>query len=233
MNENTNALRVADLDSDDKPREKALKHGIGVLTNAELIAIVLGSGLPGKSVISLSQEMLNRADNNLYKLSKLTIQQLCKSFKGVGPAKAISLAAAFELGTRCNTTMEDLDPVCRSSKDAYNLMRQQLQRLTVEEFWVLHLSRSGRLISKQLISRGGTSATVVDVKIVIKGALENLASTIILVHNHPSGNLVPSPQDDALTQRIKKAAELMEIKVVDHIVIAQGGFYSYADEGRL
>lgn len=227
------SLRVADLDTGDKPREKALAHGISTLSNAELIAIILGSGMPGKSVIALSQEILRDNDQRLSRVSRQSITEMCRKYTGIGPAKAISLAAAFELGTRCADDMAVSDEPIRSGEDVYRIMRQQLQRLNNEEFWVLHLSRANRLTSRDCISRGGTSATVVDIKLILKSAIDKLSAGIILVHNHPSGNLSPSGPDDEITRRVKASAALMDIRVLDHIIIGPGGYFSYNDEGRL
>lgn len=233
MSDLTGVLKVSDLDDGDKPREKAMTAGISSLTNAELMAIILGSGMPGKSVISLSQEILREADGRLSRVARLTIAEMVKKYAGVGPAKAVSLAAAFELGTRCADDMAVADVAITSAADVYKLMRSKLQRLNNEEFWVLNLSRANRVMSQDCVSRGGTSATVVDVKMVLKSAIDRLSSAIILVHNHPSGNLNPSGQDDTLTAKIKKGAELLDIRVLDHIIISPAGYYSYNDQGRL
>ena len=233
MSDDVNTLKVADLDDGDKPREKALTSGIGSLSNAELMAIILGSGMPGKSVISLSQEILRDADGRISRIARLSLAEMMKKYRGVGPAKAVSLAAAFELGVRCADDMAICDMAIGSGTDIYKLMRGKLQRLNNEEFWVVHLSRANRVLSQECISRGGTSATVVDVKLILKSAIDKLSSAIILVHNHPSGNLRPSGQDDNITSRIKKGAELLDIRVLDHIIISPEGYYSYNDEGRL
>ncbi|MDE6802071.1 MAG: DNA repair protein RadC [Muribaculaceae bacterium] len=233
MSDDVNTLKVADLDDGDKPREKALTSGIGSLSNAELMAIILGSGMPGKSVISLSQEILRDADGRISRIARLSLAEMMKKYRGVGPAKAVSLAAAFELGVRCADDMAICDMAIGSGADIYKLMRGKLQRLNNEEFWVVHLSRANRVLSQDCISRGGTSATVVDVKLILKSAIDKLSSAIILVHNHPSGNLRPSGQDDNITSRIKKGAELLDIRVLDHIIISPEGYYSYNDEGRL
>ncbi|MCI9607522.1 MAG: DNA repair protein RadC [Muribaculaceae bacterium] len=225
--------RIADLSEDDRPREKAMRHSVRSLSNSELIAITLGGGLPGKSVMDLSREMLAAADNSLDKLSRMSIAEMCKCFKGVGPAKAVSLSAAFELGIRCRDEKARANDVVRSSKDAYTYMRAYLERLDHEEFWILTLSRSNRITDRIRISQGGTSATVVDVKMLIKAALDRLASGIIAIHNHPSGNDRPSVEDDRLTGKIKEAAGLLDMKLLDHLIIAGDTYYSYNDNGRL
>ncbi len=225
--------RISDLDDSDKPREKALTHGIRSLSNAELLAIVFGSGLPGKSVINLSQEILASCGNRLSRLSRMSIHEVVKNYNGIGPAKAISLAAAFELGCRCRDEQATEDPLIRDSNSVYEIMRGKLERLNHEEFWVLMLSRSNRVIYEYQASRGGTANTVVDIKLLMKKAIDLLASTIVLVHNHPSGNSKPSIEDDRLTQRIKDAAQFLEIKLLDHIIITPSEYYSYNDEARL
>lgn len=225
--------RIADLDESDKPREKALSQGIRSLSNAELLAIIFGSGLPGKSVISMSQEVLASCDNRLSRLSRMSIHEMKKSFKGVGTAKAISLAAAFELGLRTRDEDAALDPQIKNSTDIYNMMRVKLERLEYEEFWVLYLSRSNRVIYEECMSKGGVSGTVTDIRLILKRAIELLASGIILVHNHPSGNLRPSPDDDRITTKAKEAAKLLDINVLDHLIITPTSYFSYTDNGRL
>ena len=225
--------RIADLDEGDKPREKALTQGIRSLSNAELLAIIFGSGLPGKSVISMSQEVLASCNNRLSRLSRMSIHEMKKSFKGVGTAKAISLAAAFELGLRTRDEDAALDPQIKCSTDIYNMMRAKLERLEYEEFWVLYLSRSNRVIYEECMSKGGVSGTVTDVRLILKRAIELLASGIILVHNHPSGNLRPSPDDDRITTKAKEAAKLLDINVLDHLIITPTDYFSYNDNGRL
>lgn len=225
--------RVADLDIDDKPREKALKNGIQSLSKAELMAIILGSGIVGKSVIALSQDILRDNDNSLHRLSQMSIDELCTRYKGIGPAKAISLKAAVELGTRSVEDGQSLPDQIRGGHDIYDLMRQKLQNINYEEFWVLHLSRSNRVIARECVSRGGTAGTVVDTKLILKSAINKLASSLILVHNHPSGTLRPSIEDDNITRRIKEAAKLLDMRLLDHVIIASTGYYSYNDEGRL
>ncbi len=225
--------RIADLDDSDKPREKALSQGIRSLSNAELLAIIFGSGLPGKSVISMSQEILASCDNRLSRLSRLSIHEMKKRFKGIGTAKAISLAAAFELGLRTRDEDAALDTQIKNSTNIYNMMRVKLQRLEYEEFWVLYLSRSNRVIFEECMSKGGVSGTVTDIRLILKRAIELLASGIILVHNHPSGNLRPSPDDDRITTKAKEAAKLLDINVLDHLIITPTDYFSYNDNGRI
>lgn len=226
-------LRVHDLDGDDRPREKALRLGIQSLSNAELLAIIFGGGIPGKSVIHLSQEILRDNDNRLSRLAKMSIHEMSSKYKGIGPAKSISLAAAFELGLRCGADLKESDPRITGSDEAYRLMYPSLCRLNYEEFWVLHLSHANRLIAKECLSSGGTASTLVDVKLLMKRAVDKLSSGLILVHNHPSGNLMPSIQDNQLTLRIKQACQILDIRLLDHLIVASSGYYSYNDEGKL
>lgn len=226
--------RIADLSDDDKPREKALRHGIRSLSDTELIAILLGGGIQGKSVIELSREVYDACGKSLSDMAQMSIRSMCTRFQGIGPAKAITIAAALELGGRRKDIKGDVKPQIKCAADAYEDIRNYVENLPTEEFWVMLLSRSNRVIARECISRGGTAATVVEPKLVFKRAIEHLASSIILVHNHPSGNLNPSPQDDALTRKLKDAGSLMDINVIDHlIIIPNGGYYSYADNGRL
>ena len=228
------STRILDLSKDDMPREKALAHGIRSLSDAELMAIIFGGGLPGVSVIDMARGILRDCDNRLDMLARLSMNELMSKYKGVGPAKAVSLAAAFELGRRNREqAMAHEDPQIRSSKDAVDLMRPMLEALEYEEFWVLMLSRSNRVTYKRCISQGGTASTVVDVKLLLKRAIDCLAEGIILVHNHPSGNASPSVEDDRLTSRIKDGAKILGINVLDHIIIARGKSYAYADNGRI
>lgn len=233
--ENVSSLRMAERDSADKPREKALKYGVDHLTNSELIAIILGSGLPGTSVLDLATDILKTNDNRLSNVARMSILELCTRYKGVGNAKAISLLAAIELGSRCVNafSMEMENPQIRSSSDVYNLMTHNLQRIEHEEFWVLFLNQANRVQSRERISIGGVAGTIADIKIIMKMAINRLAAGIIAVHNHPSGTLKPSIQDDNLTRKIKESCNFFDIKLLDHVIITPKAFYSYNDEGRL
>ncbi len=228
------SIPIKNLGEDDKPREKALAQGIRALSDAELVAIIFGGGLPGMSVVDMARGILRDCDGRVDRLASLTMDEMMGKYKGVGPAKAVSLAAAFELGRR-NREQASLheDPQIRSSADVVRLMQPTLESLEYEEFWVLMLSRSNRVRYRRCISQGGTASTVVDVKLLLKRALDCLAEGIILVHNHPSGNPSPSGQDDSLTRRIKEGAALLDIRVLDHVIIARGNSYSYMDNGRL
>lgn len=224
--------KIANLPDSDKPREKAIQQGIRALSDAELLAIIIGTGIPGKSVIDMSHEILAECNNNLNMLASMTIPEISRRFKGVGPAKAVSIAAALQLASRFRDCADQRKQVV-SSKDAYLYMRRFVQHLPTEEFWILILSRANTILRAECISRGGTSATYVEPKLVVKRALDYLAAGIILVHNHPSGNRRPSPDDDRLTKKIKDAAALLDIAVLDHIIITPSDHFSYRDEGRL
>ncbi|MDE5752142.1 MAG: DNA repair protein RadC [Duncaniella sp.] len=228
------SIRISDLQEDDKPREKALSTGIRSLSDAELIAIIFGGGLPGLSVVDLARTILIDCDGRVDNLARLSMNELMSKYKGVGPAKAVSLAAAFELGRRNReSSLNREDPQIKGSGDVVSLMQPLLSEIEYEEFWVLMLSRSNRVTFKRCISQGGTAATVVDVKLLLKRAIDCLAEGIILVHNHPSGNRLPSGEDDSLTRRICDGARILGIRVLDHVIIARGAYYSYADEGKL
>lgn len=226
-------LRISDLSDDDKPREKAMRHGVGSLSNAELLAIIFGGGLPGMSVVQLSQDILRSVDNKLSALARKTIGQMTRSYKGIGPAKAIALAAAFELGARCRDEEPAELTQVTDSRVAYRYIRGYMERLDYEEFWVMLLNRGNRIMSAVCVSQGGTAMTVVDIKKVIRAALDTMASAIIVAHNHPSGALYPSDDDDRLTRKIKDAAALLDVKLLDHLIVASNSYYSYADQGRL
>lgn len=226
--------RIHDLGDDEKPREKALSLGIRALSDAELVGLIFGGGLPGVSVVDLARGILKDCDNRVDYLARMSMDELMAKYKGVGPAKAVCLAAAFELGRRNKEQMADNDDaVIRSSEDVVRMMSPSVSGLDYEEFWVLMLSRSNKVKYRRCISQGGTAGTVVDVKLLLKRAVDCLASGIVLVHNHPSGNPQPSPEDDRLTKKIKEGAAYLDIRVLDHVIIARNKSYSYMDEGRL
>lgn len=216
----------------DRPREKLMSQSSGLLTDSELLAILIGHGNREENAVELCQRILHSVDHDLVRLSRLTIDDLMK-FKGIGEAKAVSIAAALELGRRRQKSELGDQFEIRCSNDVYRFLKSQLQDLNFEEFWILLLDRGNKVISQEMISRGGVAGTVVDAKLVFKPALERFASYIILSHNHPSGNLSPSAQDISLTNKLKKAGELLDIKVTDHVIITAHGYYSFADEGRL
>ena len=185
---------ISDLSEEEKPREKALAKGIRSLSNAELLAVIFGGGLPGVSVIDMSRDILAMVDNKLAPLAGMSIPAMVKTFHGVGIAKAVALSAAFELGLRCRDENADRKQISvRSSDDAFRFIRHRFEHLDHEQFWIIILNRANRIVTDICISSGGTAMTVVDVKIILREAIDRMASAIILAHNHPSGNLAPSP----------------------------------------
>ena len=227
-----NKLGIKSWAEEDRPREKMIEKGSHVLTEAELIAILIGSGSRDETAVELSKRILSSVGNNLNALGKLNINDLTR-FKGIGEAKAVSVVAALELGRRRNETEIIKRNKITSSKDVFDILKPILIDLPFEEFWLLILNRANLVIKKEMISRGGVSGTVVDTKIIFKAAIENYASSIIICHNHPSGNLKPSEADIRITKNIKEAGKLMEIPLLDHLIVAETGFYSFADEGML
>ncbi len=221
---------ITNWSEDDKPREKLMLKGKNVLSDAELIAILIGSGSRNETAVDLSKRILASVDNNLNALGKLTIQQLT-NFKGIGEAKAISIIAAAELGRR--RRVEDAVELKKitSSKMIFELMQPIIGELPHEEFWVLYLNNANKVLSKSQQGKGGITGTLVDVRLVFKTALELGATSLILCHNHPSGTLVPSEADKKLTQKLKVVGQNLDIYVVDHVIIAEQGYFSFADEG--
>lgn len=225
-------LTIKSWAEEDRPREKLLLKGKQNLTDAELLAIILGSGSRNESAVALAKRMLQSTDNNLEKFSRLSVKDLMK-FNGVGEAKAITISAVMEISRRRQLTDIRQMPQLRSSRDAYDLIGPMLADLTHEEFWILLLNRANRIMSKELISKGGTSGTIVDGKIVFRIALEKQASSIILCHNHPSGNLRASQADIALTKKMVAAGKNLDIMVLDHLIVTHAGYLSFADEGMM
>lgn len=230
--EYSTSRRILSWAEEDRPREKLLLKGKGALSDAELIAILIGSGTRELSAVDLSKIILQKASNNLNELAKLSLKDLIK-IKGIGEAKAISIAAALELGRRRKDSEVVRRPKITSSKDAYEQIRSYLMDLPHEEFWILLLTRSNEVIRPVQISQGGISGTVADPKIIFKSALEHLASSMILVHNHPSGNLKPSEADKELTRRLVTSGKLLDIPILDHLIVSELGYLSFADEGLL
>ena len=217
---------------DDRPREKLMIKGKNALSDAELIAILIGSGSRNESAVQLSKRILSKFDNNLNALGKLSIKQLTE-FKGIGEAKAISIIAAMELGRR-RREMEAIElKQIGSSKSVFEIMQPIIGELQHEEFWILYLNYSNKVIAKSQLSKGGITGTVVDIRIVFKIALEQNATSIILSHNHPSGKLQPSDADITITKKIKMAGQQLDIPVLDHLIITEKGFYSFNDNGIL
>lgn len=232
INQQSRALKEQ-LAVEDRPREKAKEKGFEALTTAELLAIIIGSGTPGESVVELCQRILRDHNSKLYLVARNSIKDLMR-YKGIGEVKAIEVLAALELSRRYQLEKFEDDAVVRESKDAYQYLRQRLEHLEHEEIWILLLNRGHRITGSYRVSSGGTAMAVGDVKIILRTALEHLADGMILAHNHPSDTLQPSPQDDSLTRQVKVGCEAVGISLLDHIIVCRGGnFYSYADNGRL
>ena len=223
-------LTITQLSVDDRPREKMMMHGVRALSNAELLAILIGSGNTEETAIELSQRILNSADNSLHLLGKYSLNELTR-YKGIGEAKAITILAAMELGRRRREEVVPERPILDASNKSYEYMKQRLADLPHEEFWAIMLNRAGRVIDTVMVSKGGTASTTVETKIILKVAIESLASAIVLCHNHPSGSCRPSREDELVTRRVSEAARLMDITVVDHIIVCDNNYYSFADNG--
>lgn len=216
--------------AEDRPREKMLDKGRSMLTEAELIAILIGSGNREESAVDLSKRILSSVGNNLNALGKLSVQELSR-FKGVGNAKAVSIIAALELGRRRKNAEVAKREKISDSRDVFNIMHPIFLDIPHEEFWILLLNTSNLVLKKLKISSGGVSGTVVDTRIIFKAAIDHHASSIIMCHNHPSGNLTPSEADKKITKNMKEAGKIMEIMLLDHLIITENGFYSFVDEG--
>jgi DNA repair protein RadC len=220
------------LANDDRPREKALKYGFSSLAEAELLAILIGSGTRNESALELARRIYADAGNNIHSLARLSVKRL-QGFKGVGEAKAITLAAALELGRRRMRNDRMQEPKITRSADVYDLMAPYLVDKTHEEVWLVLMNQAGKVVHHVLVSSGGMTGTVVDPKIVMRHAIEHHATRMILVHNHPSGSTRPSKQDMRLTQKIKHGADLLDIELTDHVIVAGDTYYSFLDEGML
>lgn len=230
----TSPVTIKNLSDDEKPREKAMAHGVKSLTDTELMAIVFATGIQGKNVLDLSREIINGNGGHLSRVADLSYRQMMQLYKGIGPAKAITLLAALELGIRAARDAAQLSHSVVNSADlAVTLMREHFQRLDHEEFWVMLRNNRGAVIRNVRIASGGQTATVVDVKILMRTVLEYKATRIIVFHNHPSGNTQPSMDDDRLTRKIKGASELLDVRLDDHIIITDASYYSYNDNRRL
>ena len=224
-------LSIKNWAEDDKPREKLMLKGKSVLSDAELLAILIGSGSRNESAVGLCQRILKSVDNNLNALGKLSITQL-SNFKGIGEAKAISIIAAMEIGRRRRAEdASELDKIV-SSNTVFEIMQPIIGELIHEEFWVLYLNNSNKVLAKSQISKGGITGTVVDKRLIFKIAFENNATAIILTHNHPSGKLEPSQADIEITKELKLAGKQLDVRVLDHIIITEHGYFSFADENK-
>lgn len=225
-------LSIKEWAVEDRPREKMLAKGIRSLSEAELIAILIGSGNLEESAVEVSRRILASVNNNLNELGKKNINDL-KKFKGIGEVKAITILSALELGRRRKESEPEEKPKIVTSSDAAGIFKPLLSDLPHEEFWVLLLNRNNLVVDKLMVSQGGLSGTVIDVRIILKMALDKLACSIILCHNHPSGNLRPSEADKDITKKIREAGKHMDIPVLDHLIIGNDAYFSFADEGLI
>ncbi|WP_308992951.1 DNA repair protein RadC [Mariniflexile litorale] len=232
MQEKPASFSIKNWSQDDQPREKLLYKGKATLSDAELVAILIGSGNRGESAVDLCKRILASVDNNLSELGKLSIKQLME-FKGIGEAKAITIAAALELGRRRRGEEALQKKKITSSKSVFELMQPIIGELQHEEFWIIYLNNSNKVILKNQLSKGGITGTLVDVRLVLKQALEVGATGLILAHNHPSGTLKPSEADKQITNKLKVAAESLDIKVLDHLIVTEKAYFSFADEGLI
>ena len=225
-------LNINQWAEEDRPREKLMRLGPSALTDAELLAILVGSGSTKEDAVTLMRHILADCNNNLNTLGKLTIRDLCK-YNGVGEAKAITILAACELGKRRQSGKPEERPDLGTATLIYNYMHPQLQDLDVEEFWLLLMNQNHRLIKQIRISHGGITETAVDIRVIIREAVLANATMLAICHNHPSGSLRPSPMDNDLTTSIQRACQLMRIKFLDHVIITDGAYYSYCETGRV
>ncbi len=226
----TTNLTIKEWALDDRPREKLLSKGVLSLSDAELLAILIGSGSRNETAVALSQRILFSVQNNLQELGKLSIEQLVSSFVGVGEAKAITIIAAMELGRRRKLSESLQRPIIKSSKEAFNYISPFLSDLPHEEFWIVLLNNANKVLSHHKIGQGGITSTLADVRLIARKALENNAVSVVLAHNHPSGNLQASNADLSITTQIKKALKLFDITILDHLIVAGNAFLSFADK---
>ncbi|EAR02139.1 RadC family protein [Maribacter sp. HTCC2170] len=232
MQEKPTSFSIKHWSNDDKPREKLLHKGKSVLSDAELIAILIGSGSRNESAVELSKRILASVDNNLNDLGRLSIKQLMQ-FKGIGEAKAITIVAALEIGRRRRGEEGQKIAKISSSRDVFELLQPSMGELPHEEFWIVYLNNSNKVIHTSQLSKGGITGTLVDVRLVMKKALELGAIGLVLAHNHPSGGLKPSNADKQITSKLKNAALALDLKVLDHLIITQNDYFSFADESIL
>ena len=232
MQDKPTSFSIKNWSQDNQPREKLLYKGKAALSNAELVAILIGSGSKNESAVALCMRILASVDNNLSELGKLSVKQLME-FKGIGEAKAITIAAALELGRRRRSEEALEKRKINSSLSVFELMQPIIGELQHEEFWIIYLNNSNKVILKNQLSKGGITGTLVDVRLVLKNALQVAATGLILVHNHPSGTLKPSDADKQITSKLKHAAQSLDIKVLDHLIVTEKNYFSFADEGLL
>ncbi|WP_019668190.1 RadC family protein [Eudoraea adriatica] len=232
MQQKPSSFSIKDWSDDDKPREKLVQKGRAALSNAELIAILIGSGTKNETAVALSKRILSSANNNLNELGRVSLKQLMK-FKGIGEAKAVSIAAAMEIGRRRQNEKAVSKAQISGSKAVFNLLQPLIADLPHEEFWIVYLNNSNKVIHKAQLSKGGITGTLVDIRLVMKQALEFGAVSLVLAHNHPSGTLKPSEADKKITKKLQKASEALDIRVLDHVIITQNNYYSFADNNLI
>jgi len=231
--ENKTKLNIKDWAEEDRPREKMLMKGVAALSDAELLGILIGSGNKNETAVELAQRILHSVSNNLNILGKQEIKELIRNFNGIGEAKAITIAAAMELGKRRKLSEVVIQPQITSSDTVFEIFHPILADLRHEEVWVLLLNRANKVLKKIQVSKGGVTGTVVDIRMIMKEAIDSLASAMVLCHNHPSGNSNPSDDDDNITRRLKEAGQIMDIRLLDHIIVCDHSYYSYMDRGRM
>ncbi|MBQ4353195.1 MAG: DNA repair protein RadC [Prevotella sp.] len=227
----TEKLNINQWAEEDRPREKLMRQGAEALSDAELLAILVGSGSTKETAVELMKRVLSECDNNLNTLGKMTISELCK-YNGIGEAKAITIIAACELGKRRQHEKVKERKKISNSQDIYEYMHPMMQDLNTEEAWVLLMNQNFKLIKSARISRGGITETSVDVRIIIKEAVLANATVIALCHNHPSGNIEPSAEDNRITEKVRMACKTMRLHFLDHVIVTDGGYYSFHDNGR-
>ena len=232
MSEKLPSFSIKNWSQDDRPREKLRDKGKAALSDAELVAILIGSGSRNESAVELCKRILASVDNNLSALGKLSLKQLIE-FKGIGEAKALTILAALELGRRRRGEEALQQDKIDSSQSVFELMQPVIGELAHEEFWIIYLNNSNKVLQKNQLSKGGITGTLVDVRLALKMAIEVGAVGIILAHNHPSGTLKPSEADKQITQKLKNAGDSLDIKVLDHLIITENAYFSFADEGML
>lgn len=225
-------MTVKEMDPDDQPREKAMKHGCKVLPTADLWALILRTGLPGKPITEMCRDLMRACDGRLFNLERMERRQLM-AVKGIGATKALQIEAVMEMIRRyCNEAVGERVKI-RSSKDIYDTMRHEIGNLPHEEIWALFLNRANEVIGRERITQGSAVASVFDMRKILKEALLRNAEGLVLCHNRPSGNLMPSPQDDSITRKMKSGCEAMDLRFLDHLIVTADGFYSYCDQSRL
>lgn len=232
MSQDVDKLSIKNWSLDDRPREKLLQKGRMALSNSELLAILLGSGSRNESAVALGQRVLASVNNNLNELGKLEVKQLMK-FKGIGEAKAVTIAAALELGRRRRSEEAMEKKKISSSKMAFEILQPVIGDLPHEEFWIIYLNHANKVLNLYQVSRGGMTSTIVDVRIIMRRALEIGSTTMVLAHNHPAGTLKPSQEDIKITDKIKQAAKSLDIRLLDHIIVTEKTYFSFADEALI